>query len=60
MQKQENCFRNNSLAEVFHKFTLLKTRVLIRRLRYIVKKRLTSDYQNGKYKVYKRQPNEGE
>ena len=33
MQKQENCFRNNSLAEVFHKFTLLKTRVLIRRLR---------------------------
>ena len=35
MQKQENCFRNNSLAEVFHKFTLLKTRVLIRRLQII-------------------------
>lgn len=32
MQKQEKCFRNNSLVEVFHKFTILKTRVFIRRL----------------------------
>ena len=40
MQKQENCFRNNSLAEVFHKFTLLKTRVLIRRLQLYYQNKL--------------------